>query len=128
LNTKFVFLLRIKLKFFQKQKNKIIQKPDYEWFKENVTRCEAESYLKNKKFGTFIVRKSETHSKSYVLSVKVPIYANSTNCSHYLIECNKRKKYSLKGVNVKFSSVNNIIQYYSKNRDTLPVLLDLNFE
>lgn len=112
------------MKFFQQR----IRNDDYKWLKENMSRNEAESYLKDKLVGTFIVRKSETHLKSYVLSVKVPIYANSTTYSHYLIECKKRKKYSLKGIDQKFSNVNRLVKYYSKNRDILPVLLNLNYE
>ena len=96
----------------------------FTWFKGDMRRAEAEDALKGKLVGSFIIRRSETIDRNLVLTVKVPLYANSNLVSHYLVTY-KNKKYSLKGMKSEFTSLIELVSYYAKNRETLPVLLDL---
>lgn len=97
------------------------------WYKKNFKRDESEIFLQEKSFGVFIVRKSETVKNSYVLTVKVPYYINKNTVSHYLIT-RKNKKFVLEGVDRQFLNLNHLVTYFSLLRDTLPVMLNLDFE
>lgn len=77
--------------------------------------------------GVFIIRKSESVLNGYVLSIKVPKYINPTMISHYLI-IKKLNKYILKGKDKRFLDLNSLVTYFSLVRDTLPILLNVEYE
>ena len=83
-------------------------------------------FLSNKDVGVFLVRKSESIQDSYVLSVKVPKYINSTFIAHYLIDKSK-KSFKLRGSCRKFPDLFSIIMHCSAERDILPIILNYKY-
>lgn len=82
----------------------------------------------DKEIGVFVIRKSETHSDSYVLTVRVPKYLNSREVSHYLIISNADKdSYSVKGFQKEFADLKSLVTHCSLMRDILPVMLNVDF-
>ena len=77
----------------------------------------------------FIIRKSESISNYYVLSVKVPIYINqqNTQISHYLIEKNDKKYYQFRGSSKQFPNLTTLITHCSLVRDQLPIIINLKY-
>ena len=82
----------------------------------------------DKEIGVFVIRKSETHSDSYVLTVRVPKYLNSREVSHYLIISNADKdSYCVKGFQKEFTDLKSLVTHCSLMRDILPVMLNVDF-
>lgn len=106
-------------------------------------REQTEIYLHDKDIGVFIIRKSESMKNCYVLSVKVPKFINQSQISHYLIEkkfnsstilsnekklFKKKSYYKLRGCdNRKFPTLTTLVTHCSFVRDTLPIILNLNY-
>lgn len=122
-------LQKLKSKFRQNDKIQAIeenkQKPS--WFKERMSREEAENILKRKEIGVFIIRESESIKDCFVLSVKVPKFLNSTQVAHYLIVKSKRG-FCVRGFqNKEFSDLKSLVTHCSYMRDMLPIQLNLEY-
>lgn len=82
----------------------------------------------DKEIGVFVVRKSETQSDSFVLSVRVPKYLNPREVSHYLIVSNAAQdSFCVRGFQKEFSDLKSLVTHCSLMRDILPVMLNLDY-
>ena len=118
-------LQKLKLKFtkFQSLDNLDEQK----WYKPHFNRQTAEQFLLDKQIGVFVIRHSESIQDAFVLSVKVPIYINSTQFCHYVIFHSKNSVF-VRGIEKKiFKSLDQLINYCSNSRDIIPVKLDVDY-
>lgn len=99
-----------------------------EWFQEEFSRIQAERFLMDKEIGVFVVRKSETHANSYVLSVRVPKYLNQREVSHYLVINNPTNQcFSVKGFEKEFPDLKSLVTHCSLMRDFLPIMLNVDY-
>ena len=99
-----------------------------EWYMPAMSRGETESYLINKEIGVFVVRKSESKSNCFVLSVKVAKFLNAAEVSHYLIlQASTTGTFKLDGFCKEFSDLRSLATHCSVIRDMLPVLLNLKY-
>lgn len=99
---------------------------ELKWMKENFSRNDSEQFLENQQVGVFVIRKSESIQNSYVLSVKVPVYVNPSQVSHYVL-IKSKNGYHIRGCQKEFKDIEKLINHCSLIRDMLPVQLDLEY-
>ena len=80
------------------------------WFHGLISRKEAEELLAPRYIGCFLVRVSENRF-GYTLSYRV-----SDRCRHYMVEQDTHGRYALVGVPKVCSSLNELIEWFSRNR------------
>ena len=97
---------------------------EYEWYKENINRSDAEELLSNFDVGGFVVRKSESVKNAYVLSVKVPAYFSPKRISHFILIQDKNFIRFKGHDDKKFKDIDQLIAYCCNIRNILPVKLD----
>lgn len=121
------FIQKLKIKFKTEQTDNIQCQNVPNWYVDHMTREQAENLLITKEIGLFVVRRSETISGSYVLSVKVPKYINPTQVSHYLI-IKTKKGFCVKGsVHKEFQDIKSLVTHCSFMRDLIPICLNLDY-
>lgn len=121
------FIQKLKLKFKNEPTINTQEENMPIWFVDNMTREQAELLLMSKEIGLFVVRKSETLSGCYVLSVKVPKYINAAQISHYLIVKSK-KGFCIKGsMHKEFQDIKSLVTHCSFMRDLIPICLNLDY-
>ncbi|CAF0797834.1 unnamed protein product [Brachionus calyciflorus] len=104
-----------------------VNEPMPAWFNEKISREQAEELLMQHQIGLFIVRKSESMTGCYVLSVKVPKFINSNEVSHYLIVRSK-KGYCVRGaMHKEFQDIKSLVTHCSFMRDLIPICLNLDY-
>ncbi|OQV16805.1 putative Protein sprint [Hypsibius exemplaris] len=100
------------------------------WFLPEIDRQTAETYLRAFEIGVFIIRASSL-PRTLALSVNIPRGTSSDLSSslterrveHYLIE--STGQLSLEGSDVAFSTLPGLVEFYTENRNELPVPLCL---
>ncbi|XP_069092258.1 tyrosine-protein kinase Blk [Pleurodeles waltl] len=103
-------------KYFAKLKSIEVEK----WFFKTVSRKDAERYLMavGNKPGTFLIRESETCPGALSLSVRDANTAHSSVIKHYQIRTLDQGGYYI-SPRLTFSTLPELVQYYSKNTDGL---------
>ncbi|CAF0900013.1 unnamed protein product [Brachionus calyciflorus] len=124
---KSTLIQKIKSKLTKKGFETLKDANEYKWFHEKFTREESETFLSKQNVGVFVIRKSETIQNAFVLSVKVPIYVNNCQVSHYVIIQSKNRVYMRGFQEKEFSDIQSLLTHCSYVRDMLPVQLDLDF-
>ena len=79
---------------------------DNSWYHGNISSWEAEKRLKAEKSDCFLVRRSQTQSENYTLSVR---YKGVVR--HFLVH-NKHECYEVDGTETAFGSLEELVDYY----------------
>ncbi|RNA20139.1 tensin-1-like isoform X4 [Brachionus plicatilis] len=121
------FIQKLKIKFKSDQSQNVQAEKLPVWFVDSMTRDQAEQLLMPKEIGLFVVRRSESMTDCYVLSVKVPKYMNSNQVSHFLI-IKSKKGFFIKGsMHKQFQDIKSLVTHCSFMRDLIPICLNLDY-
>lgn len=93
------------------------------WFQAGLPRRVSLEILLQQPPGSFLVRHSESHKKSFALSMRAAP-SDPPKLSHYLIEKSPRG-YKIKGFDKEFSTLGSLITHHSviKERLSTPLIL-----
>ncbi|XP_028562494.2 SH2 domain-containing protein 7 [Podarcis muralis] len=81
-----------------------------EWFHGFITRKQTEEQLKEKSFGSFLIRLNE-RSFGYILS-----YRGKDRCRHFVISCQRNGCYVISGDTQTHPSLAELISYYQTSK------------
>ncbi|XP_053325275.1 GRB2-related adapter protein 2 [Spea bombifrons] len=82
-----------------------VQMNNPKWFRENISRAEAENILMGKRLGSFIIRASQTSKGEFSISVR-----HEEDVQHFKVMRDPRGNYFL--WTEKFKSLNKLVEYY----------------
>ncbi|XP_076121862.1 GRB2-related adapter protein 2-like isoform X2 [Alosa pseudoharengus] len=78
------------------------------WFQENASRSSAEETLMDRDMGGFLIRGSQSTPGAFSISVR-----HESDVQHFKIMRENKAKYHI--WNVKFNSLNELVEYYRRN-------------
>lgn len=92
-----------------------------QWFEPTISREDAEIKLEHKFTGNFLIRQS---SQPGTLALSVKIGRRKNDIQHFII-LSREGSVALEDSELEFDSLVSLVNYYSKNRDELPVSLKI---